>query len=142
MAFVPVIVSAVLALALDQASKRLVLRTAHRHAPLRDASGARPRLRVCMNRAAGVALLPPRYALSLWGICLLGTMVLIGCAPPQGSAVGPGLGVALGGAASNLFDILRRGAVVDFIDLRIWPVFNIADACIVLGLGGALWSVL
>jgi lipoprotein signal peptidase len=32
--------------------------------------------------------------------------------------------------------------VVDFIDLRVWPLFNIADACIVLGAGGTLWSIL
>jgi lipoprotein signal peptidase len=30
---------------------------------------------------------------------------------------------------------------MDFIDLRIWPVFNLADAFIVVGLGVALWSI-
>ncbi len=50
-----------------------------------------------------------------------------------------GLGVALGGAAGNLMDILRRRHVVDFIDLRWWPVFNLADLAIVAGLVMALW---
>ena len=38
-------------------------------------------------------------------------------------------GVA-GGALGNLYDRLRFGYVVDYLDLRIWPVFNFADACI------------
>ena len=45
-----------------------------------------------------------------------------------------GLGCALGGAAGNLLDILRRRHVVDFIDLGWWPVFNLADVAIVAGL--------
>jgi signal peptidase II len=53
-----------------------------------------------------------------------------------------GLGLLIGGAASNLIDRVFRhnsGAVIDFIDaLRIgdrdrWPVFNVADAAIVVG---------
>ncbi|MFC1624135.1 signal peptidase II [Candidatus Omnitrophota bacterium] len=37
------------------------------------------------------------------------------------------------GAFGNLIDRLRFGYVVDFIDLRIWPVFNIADTSITIG---------
>lgn len=40
--------------------------------------------------------------------------------------------LGLGGAAGNLVDRIARGAVVDFIDLRFWPVFNLADVAIVL----------
>jgi len=50
-----------------------------------------------------------------------------------------GLGLAFGGAAGNLLDILRRRCIVDFIDLRWWPVFNLADVAIVGGLAVALW---
>jgi signal peptidase II len=56
--------------------------------------------------------------------------------PSWVSAVG--LGLILGGALGNLTDRFLRGPgfsgeVVDFIDLRIWPVFNLADSAIVLG---------
>ena len=52
-----------------------------------------------------------------------------------------GVGAALGGAAGNLLDILRRRAVLDFIDLRWWPVFNVADIGIVAGLVAAFWPL-
>ncbi|TET37200.1 MAG: signal peptidase II [Dehalococcoidia bacterium] len=43
------------------------------------------------------------------------------------------LGLLLGGALGNLIDRLSFGWVVDFIDLGFWPVFNLADSAIVLG---------
>jgi signal peptidase II len=39
----------------------------------------------------------------------------------------------LGGAIGNLADRIMAGHVIDFIDLRIWPVFNIADSAITIG---------
>lgn len=44
------------------------------------------------------------------------------------------LGMQLGGALGNLVDRVRMGRVTDFLDLGFWPVFNIADASIVLGI--------
>ncbi len=43
------------------------------------------------------------------------------------------LGLVLGGIIGNLFDRVFLGYVVDFIDFRIWPVFNIADSAITIG---------
>ncbi|MFQ5855079.1 MAG: signal peptidase II [Anaerolineae bacterium] len=45
------------------------------------------------------------------------------------------LGLQLGGALGNLADRLQRGHVIDFIDFKIWPVFNLADMAIVTGVG-------
>jgi signal peptidase II len=39
----------------------------------------------------------------------------------------------LGGAIGNLIDRMTYGYVVDFLDFRIWPVFNIADSAITIG---------
>ena len=39
----------------------------------------------------------------------------------------------LGGAIGNLYDRMAFGYVIDFIDFRIWPVFNIADSAITIG---------
>jgi len=44
-----------------------------------------------------------------------------------------GLALILGGAIGNWIDRLRFHAVIDFFDLRIWPVFNVADSCISIG---------
>lgn len=43
------------------------------------------------------------------------------------------LGLQLGGAMGNLIDRLIHGYVVDFVDISFWPIFNIADVCIVTG---------
>ena len=55
-------------------------------------------------------------------------------APSRGIAVA--LGLVLGGALGNLADRALRGhhgQVVDFVTLPHWPTFNVADACITVG---------
>jgi signal peptidase II len=50
-----------------------------------------------------------------------------------------GVGLIVGGTLGNVIDRLFRGegwldgAVIDFVDVQWWPVFNVADACIVVG---------
>jgi len=45
----------------------------------------------------------------------------------------PVLGLVLGGAVGNLIDRLRFGYVTDFIDVGLWPAFNLADSAITIG---------
>ena len=64
--------------------------------------------------------------------------VLVASTRLPGTATAVGLGLVLGGALGNLTDRAIRGPgfsgeVVDFVDLQIWPIFNVADAAIVLG---------
>jgi len=49
------------------------------------------------------------------------------------------LGLILGGAVGNLWDRAARGVVTDFLDVRVWPVFNLADSAIVVGAILAVW---
>lgn len=70
------------------------------------------------------------------GIAALVVVAIVFYAP----RVDPGLlslalALELGGALGNLIDRLRFGYVVDFLDFRIWPVFNVADMAIVIGVG-------
>ena len=44
------------------------------------------------------------------------------------------IGLQLGGAFGNLFDRVAFGAVTDFIDVGWWPIFNIADSSICVGM--------
>lgn len=53
------------------------------------------------------------------------------------------LGLVLGGSLANLLDRVRLGHVIDFLDFRYWPAFNLADLFIVVGVAslfGALAS--
>ena len=47
-----------------------------------------------------------------------------------------------GGAIGNLVDRTRSGLVIDFFDFRIWPIFNVADIAICVGVGLILWKIL
>ena len=66
-------------------------------------------------------------------------VVVLGYVFRGGLARAPGrsmpLGLVVGGALGNLLDRVRTGGVVDFIDLQVWPVFNLADAAITIGVG-------
>ncbi len=53
-----------------------------------------------------------------------------------------GLTVFWAGTVGNLVDRLRWGHVLDFLEIPYWPVFNIADAAIVVGAGLLCWRLL
>ncbi len=76
----------------------------------------------------------------LFALATIGVSVAIVWASPRvrRASVAVALGMILGGALGNLADRLSGGlsldgTVTDFIDFRIWPVFNLADTAIVLG---------
>ena len=43
------------------------------------------------------------------------------------------LSLIIGGAVGNYIDRIRLGYVVDFLDFKVWPVFNVADSFVVIG---------
>ncbi len=52
------------------------------------------------------------------------------------------LGLVMGGSISNLLDRVRLGHVVDFLDPRFGPAFNLADSFIVVGVAVLLYTLL
>jgi len=89
------------------------------------------------NPGAAFGLLPggrPLFialAVLLLGVGVWAPLVLDMRRPGLGHL---GLGLLVGGGMGNLFDrVFRGGLVVDFVDFRFWPVFNVADIGIVVG---------
>ena len=77
---------------------------------------------------------------SFFGIGVL--LVIYGTQAFQSLPLRISLGMQLGGAVGNLFDRIRTGQVTDFIDIGPWPVFNVADSCIVVGLAVIAYAFL
>jgi len=123
-----------LTLALDQLTKALALRALAQHTflPLVNHWVG---LRLVQNAASAFGLVRAPWAPLAGGIFV--SLVLIiyvaGGAISRHPRLAFPLGLLLGGSLGNLLDRLRFGAVTDFIDFRVWPVFNVADAAITLG---------
>lgn len=49
--------------------------------------------------------------------------------------------LVLGGGLGNIIDRIRLHYVVDYLNFHVWPVFNLADACLVIGVGILLWML-
>lgn len=62
--------------------------------------------------------------------------------PQEKQLLRTGLALQLGGAVGNSIDRVQTGYVIDFFDFRIWPVFNIADIAIVVGVSIIIWEIL
>ena len=88
---------------------------------------------MAFSQGEGVGRIVPILAISVVAALLMA----VGRSSSRWFSVGVGL--IVGGSLSNVIDRLFRGngwfdgAVVDFIDVQWWPVFNIADAAIVVG---------
>lgn len=129
--------SAVLALALDQVSKLLVLKYEILHVS-RQVLGEMLRFSLTMNERGlfGMSYGPlwMHYALP---ILVVGIVIYLAWrSPDRWSSIGLGL-VLGGGVSNNLIDRVRLGSVVDFIDMGIgstrWYTYNLADAFAVAG---------
>jgi signal peptidase II len=97
------------------------------------------RLAVTFNSGTAFGLGQDSTAIIVAGVVILVVVLLgLGRKASRGATwpAAIAMGLLLGGAVGNLTDRLVRhhhGAVVDFIDLRWWPVFNVADAAITVG---------
>lgn len=126
---------AAVALAADQLAKQAALRLLQPEAPL-PLLGPWLALTLTHNPASAFGLVSARWAL-LVSSALLCLAIIAYAAFGGGLSRRPDyaapLGLVLGGSLGNLLDRLRLGAVVDFVDLGWWPVFNLADVTITAG---------
>ncbi len=97
------------------------------------------RLTYVENRGAAFGLLQDQTMFFvLVGILVIGVIAAsYRYLPRSGFLLHLALGLQLGGAVGNLIDRIRQGYVVDFVDFGYhanwWPVFNVADSAIVIG---------
>ena len=121
-------------LALDQATKELALATLDDgHV---DVIEGVLRLNLTFNSGGAFGIgqdLPGLFLVATVGI--VGTILVVARKVTDARWLVP-LGCVLGGGLGNAYDRVFRdlgGGVVDFIDLHVWPVFNVADMAIVTG---------
>lgn len=95
------------------------------------------------NQGAAFGLLQGQVALlsAIAVLCLLFILTQWKKIMGKSPFVRWGVVISLVGAVGNLIDRVRFGAVIDFLDIRVF-VFNIADAAIVFGVGLLFWEVL
>lgn len=113
----------------DQATKKFVTARLEEGAfTSRHVFGVRFRHVANRRRPWGSAL-AVRVMFVLW---IIGTAAALGVAAMVETPLAHvALGALSGGAAGNLIDGFYRSSVTDFVDLRVWPVFNLADVAIV-----------
>ncbi len=127
------------AFGLDQVSKALVIG----YLPFRDSWPDEGFFRFTHTWNTGTAFgLFPQYG-GLLTFVSLGAVVLLfvfyRSASSRPLLLRLAFGMQLGGAFGNLFDRVRIDHVTDFIDVGPWPVFNLADSAIVIGIALMAW---
>ena len=130
------------ALAADQASKALVLMNMYPGQSIPESGFFR--ITYVTNTGSAFGLFPNQTLfLIIASFVGIGILLVFYRIHRVGSPIlRISLGLQLGGAIGNLMDRLRLGHVVDFIDVGAWPVFNLADSSIVVGLVGLLFTML
>jgi signal peptidase II len=130
--FAAVVVSAVVA---DQATKSLVagqLELGERVAVLGPFS-----IHHVQNSgiAFGLFASATSIVIFLTGLAVLWMLAFFARSGARHPVLPVGLGLVVGGSLSNLVDRVRLGHVTDFLDVSVWPAFNLADSFIVMGVG-------
>lgn len=130
---VPGLAACGLVVAIDQGTKALVTSLVDRG----DRVEVLPFLAFENVRNRGVAFgLGGDISAALIGVTivlLVGMLVFLAFRGGSGWLVWLPAALLLGGALGNLADRVRDGAVIDFIDLPLWPTFNLADVAITVG---------
>ncbi len=95
------------------------------------------------NRGAAFGILKGHLSLFIIASLFAIAMIYAGIKDSRHSKIyRVSLGLILAGALGNLIDRVSYGYVIDFLDFRIWPVFNVADSAITIGAVLLGWFIL
>lgn len=126
-----------LAILVDQATKAYVVAHLDRHATWMPIDFIEPVFRFTHvhNTGAAFGMFPQGGTLFLVIAVAVSTVIVYYYRnlPFGGWIVRLALALQLAGALGNVIDRVRLGYVVDFMKVTYWPVFNVADSCIVIG---------
>ena len=124
---------ALAAVAADQLTKRIV--TSHLALDQGDHIVGPFWIHHVQNSGIAFGLFSSRTAavIVLTGIAVVWMLVFFARSGARHPVLPVALGLVIGGSMSNLLDRVRLGYVTDFLDLRYWPAFNLADSFIVIG---------
>lgn len=126
------LLSALLTLAADQATKALVLATLGPDDRIPVAGNLFGIiLRYNTGGAFGMGQNSPTFFFVATAVIVV-VATLWGWRAPEYAVP---IGLVVGGGLGNLVDRVVHGKVVDFLDLSFWPTFNLADSAIVIGVG-------
>lgn len=128
---------------LDQLTKMVALSVLSSHRSIPVVKGFF-HLSLVSNRGAAFGIFPgQRLLLIVFAVLVISIVVYYHFRLPRDRVLlNTSLGLILGGSLGNIFDRVFRGAVVDFIDFRFWPAFNVADASVNIGIAIILYCVL
>lgn len=101
-------------------------------------------LTLVKNPGAAFGMLANQRTLFLviTGVVIVAVLYYSRLVGPEQTLLQVSLGLQMAGAAGNLIDRATSGLVVDFLDVRIWPVFNVADSAVVVGTGLLILALL
>lgn len=128
---------AALAILVDQATKAYVVAHLDRHETWMPVDFIEPVFRFTLvhNTGAAFGMFPQGGTLFLLIAIVVSSVILYYYRhlPFGGWIVRLALALQLAGALGNVIDRVRLGYVIDFLKVTYWPVFNVADSCIVIG---------
>ena len=128
---------ALVVLGLDQLTKELALRSLS-DGPVDVIEGVL-RWRLAFNPGGAFGIFQEQSEIFLVATVVVVVLILVWVRNLDDPRLALPLGLVVGGGLGNVFDRIFRdhgGRVVDFIDLHVWPIFNVADMGVVLGV---LW---
>jgi len=122
----------IIILCLDQSTKFIVNKNFTPHESIPIIKGIF-HLTLVHNRGAAFGILKGQAFLFVFTSIFAIILIYRGLKNTRGNLYSISLGLILAGAIGNLIDRVFFGYVIDFLDLRIWPVFNVADSAITVG---------
>jgi signal peptidase II len=129
------LVIAVFVIIVDQLTKQLAIQQLSGNKPEPSLFHGLITLTLTRNQGAAFGVLAGNGTLFVVIALVVAGAIALALAfyPIRTLATTMSLGLQLGGATGNVIDRIRQNYVVDFIHVDRWPIFNVADTCIVCG---------